>query len=458
MRGIRAGIAVLGLVLASFAYAQSGTEFTYQGSLSAGHTPVSSSADLVFTIWDAPSSGTQISNTVRIDNVSVVDGLFTVPIDFGIAPYGEAPRWLQIAVRTPHDPTNTASHDTLVPRQVMSRSPYSIQTRGIFVDDQNNVGIGTTTPDRQLDLEANESIARLTSTSINPGIHSRLQFSTADAPGIFTPLGSIDYTSAAGTIIASIQGTKAGSEGGRLALRAGATTTHAQLDLLSGGSILVGDVGQVGTEAGVDTFFNTQGGFFGIGLDDPSHPLHVSADHLQGSLLSLSTGAGPAIVARGGSDANASFGGTIVVGDTSGPNLAMDSDEIMARDNAQPTTLRLNSAGGDVTFGQHGTMPAYAYGLVRGNNGTLTSGSNNIAAVTHVDDGIYMIEFTEPLDWKHDIVLASTTTGIPMSSASCITTHPGVLWVYTHYQDLGQYDIGFSFVVFKPQYTIADPV
>jgi hypothetical protein len=43
--------------------------------------------------------------------------------------------------------------------------------------------------------------------------------------------------------------------------------------------------------------------------------------------------------------------GSIVIGDTAAGNLGLDANEIMARNNAVPTTLFINNNGGDVTVG-----------------------------------------------------------------------------------------------------------
>ena len=86
-----------------------GTGFTYQGQLKQSSAPFSGNCDFQFTLWDAPTAGTQVTGAVSKPNVAVSRGVFTVPdIRFGMMtsnPYYQsfsgAARWLQIAVRCP---------------------------------------------------------------------------------------------------------------------------------------------------------------------------------------------------------------------------------------------------------------------------------------------------------------------------------------------------------------------
>jgi hypothetical protein len=64
-------------------------------------------------------------------------------LDFGADAFDNSDRWLRIEVRCP---AGSGSFTTLSPRQLIERTPYSIQTRGLFVDDFGSVGIGTTMP------------------------------------------------------------------------------------------------------------------------------------------------------------------------------------------------------------------------------------------------------------------------------------------------------------------------
>lgn len=124
-----------------------GTAFTYQGELRQSGTPVSGAGDFQFSMWDALSAGAQVGSTVVVNAVSVVDGRFTAQIDFGAAAFSGDARWLEIEVDFP---SGTGSPTPLSPRQALSPAPYALQTRGLFVDDAGEVGVGTTNPQAPL--------------------------------------------------------------------------------------------------------------------------------------------------------------------------------------------------------------------------------------------------------------------------------------------------------------------
>ena len=65
-----------------------GTAFTYQGRLDRAGEPVSDGCDFVFRLWDSEVDGNQIGSAVSVDALDVVDGLFTVELDFGDAAFG----------------------------------------------------------------------------------------------------------------------------------------------------------------------------------------------------------------------------------------------------------------------------------------------------------------------------------------------------------------------------------
>ncbi len=75
------------------------------------------------------------------------------------------------------------------------------------------------------------------------------------------------------------------------------------------------------------------GGRVGMGTGSPDASLHVTLP----------------------SDASASGGGMLQLGSSTGPNVALDSNEIMARSNGSTATLALQGEGGDLTIQPSGT-------------------------------------------------------------------------------------------------------
>lgn len=123
-------------VAAAAAVAQTDTTFTYQGSLAQNGSPANGTFDLIATLWDAPTGGSQVGSAVQLDGLPVQDGLLTMSLDFGAGALRDA-RWVQISV------DGTA----LSPRQALTAAPHSATTRGIYVDPTETfVGIGRETP------------------------------------------------------------------------------------------------------------------------------------------------------------------------------------------------------------------------------------------------------------------------------------------------------------------------
>lgn len=116
---------------ASTAQAQT-SAFTYQGNLTDGVTPANGTYQMQFALFDAVSGGTQQGSTITNNSVSIVNGVFTVQLDFTSAPYvAGANRWLELSVKKPAE----GSFTTLSPREQLVASPYSIRTLSTGTSD-----------------------------------------------------------------------------------------------------------------------------------------------------------------------------------------------------------------------------------------------------------------------------------------------------------------------------------
>ena len=110
------------LFMASHGHAQ--TAFTYQGQLRDGSTNANGNYSLTFKLFDNAGGGTQIGSTLTVPNQSVVNGLFTVALDFGGAAFDGNARWLEITVKA-----GASAAETLAPRVAVLPSPYALYAK-----------------------------------------------------------------------------------------------------------------------------------------------------------------------------------------------------------------------------------------------------------------------------------------------------------------------------------------
>ena len=186
----------IGPMMSARAGSAGGQGFSYQGQLKQDGIPYNGSADMLFSLRDAISHAL-LETTVSKADISVVNGLFTVILDFGngVDIFDGRDWQLELAIRVPHDPTNTAPFTPLVPGQLITTAPYAttarsaLTVRGIdghsldaadgsptdalFVDNNGNVGIGTITPSERLSINGNVA---LTGSSSYEGINGSLGF------------------------------------------------------------------------------------------------------------------------------------------------------------------------------------------------------------------------------------------------------------------------------------------
>ena len=127
----------------SLAAAPVGTVFTYQGQLKDAGRPANGLHDLRFRLFDAAVAGAQVGLTVCLDGVKVVNGLFTVSLDFGAQFNGDA-RFLEIEARADNLVGNCAAgvYTPLTPRQELRGTPYAQGVRLPLVEQlDTNSGV-----------------------------------------------------------------------------------------------------------------------------------------------------------------------------------------------------------------------------------------------------------------------------------------------------------------------------
>lgn len=244
------------------ALGQAPSRITYQGELQDNGCLAEGTYAMEFSIWSSLTGGTQYDQ-ISMPEVEVSQGRFTVDLVVNDDTFVSSVRYLEV----------TVEGVTLSPRERITSAPYSLRTRGIHVDESNNVGIGTSAPDKKLDV-----------------------------------VGDVEL---GGDVNVSKQLTVGGDP----------EFQFGQLTIVDSGD---GSVFAIEAEWDHDTF---------------------------ATIFASNSGSGGVLYANGSSDAEPDGGGLIVAGDEAGFNVAIDANEIMARDGGNTSPLYLNNNGGDVVVG-----------------------------------------------------------------------------------------------------------
>jgi N-acetylneuraminic acid mutarotase len=118
--------AALLTLLASLAFsahaAPLGSTITYQGKLHEAGQPANGTFEFEFVLYDAPTGGNVVGPVVTREEVPVVQGVFTLQLDFGPGAFNGDARWMQIYVK--NDVTGT--NGVLSPRTPIHPTPYAL--------------------------------------------------------------------------------------------------------------------------------------------------------------------------------------------------------------------------------------------------------------------------------------------------------------------------------------------
>ncbi len=108
--------------VAADAAAPLGSNFSYQGQLKQHGVPVNEVCDFEFRLWSDEVGGSQVAAAQPVFDVSVVNGLFQVQLDFGVAAFVDSERWLDVAVSCPAG----GSLVGISPRQPITAAPFAL--------------------------------------------------------------------------------------------------------------------------------------------------------------------------------------------------------------------------------------------------------------------------------------------------------------------------------------------
>lgn len=122
-------IALILMLTASSASAV-GTAFTYQGTLEDGGVPANGLYDLQFRVY-APG-GLQVGPVLTINDATLVNGVFTVQLDFGAGVFTGADRSLEIGIRPG---AATGAYTLLAPTTPINPAPYAQMAANALVAD-----------------------------------------------------------------------------------------------------------------------------------------------------------------------------------------------------------------------------------------------------------------------------------------------------------------------------------
>ncbi len=102
-----------------------GNTFSFQGRLNDGTNSANGSYDLQFRLYDAIAGGTQIGSLVARPNTTLINGVFSVALDFGATAFNNPNSvFIEIAVRPNASPI---AYTILGPRQQLTVVPFAVR-------------------------------------------------------------------------------------------------------------------------------------------------------------------------------------------------------------------------------------------------------------------------------------------------------------------------------------------
>lgn len=201
------------------------TGISYQGRLEDGGSFADGVFDFEFYLFTQKVGGSSIEFDAH-PNVTVTDGLFTVRLDFGTAPFNGQPLWLETRLRP-----DGGSGFTTLPRQLLAASPYAL-----YCDNSDKLD----------GLDANDFVSAygdtVTGTLVVNG--------TVNASSISIPAGNVVFGNEYGLESQGGASIKTGPNGSTFQFRPGSVQPNASIahfrDAADNNKVIIDYAGRVG--------------------------------------------------------------------------------------------------------------------------------------------------------------------------------------------------------------------
>jgi hypothetical protein len=419
-------LAIFALSTFAGAAAAQSTAFTYQGRVKNGDALANGPHDFRFMLFDTAAGGVPLVPPLCIDDVDVVDGLFTVSLDFSQQFVTTQARFLQIEVRqdTGLSCGDVSGLTLLDPRQPLMTTPIAAHAKSAFslaasdgsplnavqVDSDGRVGIGTAAPASTVHAFGPGAALRLQDD--DSASSSALLEDTGPGQLRLNKLSSVPGTTLIDINPMPLDGTSAAS----IRFFRETNTTGAKGAVFHRGNNTNAVSAMIGVGGG-SSAFQLDGGNVGIGTATPSVPLHVARD-LDSVIVLQDTG--PATTQSG----YIGFWNNVPT-ETAWVGYGTPGSPHFSVVNARAGgDIFLNpSTGGAVKIGASGAhfVPAAVENLrmVRGTiqiTGTVFAGTG--WTISHPATGSYVVTFSTPFASLPTITQSPGTAGFSVVQSS----------------------------------------
>jgi hypothetical protein len=380
------------LITQPFSVLAQGTAFTYQGRLNNNGAPANGSYDFRFRAASDSLGNNFVGNPSLINGVTVTNGLFTAPVDFGAGIFNGSNFWLQVEVRT----NGAGGYSALFPPQPLTPTPYAIMagtvvSGGIPAIYTNSVNFNNPANNFSGNGTGLTGLWQLTGNAgTAPGANflgtidnQPLEFRVNGARGF-----RIEPTLTNGAVNVIGGGISNSVNPGIVGATIGGGGAVGYLGLTFSNRV-TGDFGVVGGGAGNVT---TEFGFVGGGLWN--HTVGQAASVIGGIQNTASGGnsivgggagnvasGGDAVVAGGG--ANTSSGGSSVVGGGDSNTSSADNATVAGGSTNRATDTFATVGGGHNNWvdGQYSTIGGGSDNTITAANCVISGGHTNLASL-----------------------------------------------------------------------------